>query len=41
MAMTLQVVADGAEVWLLVLAPDLNRARRAGYGFLESPVIPV
>ena len=39
--MTLQVVANGAEIRLFALTPDLDRARRAGYGFLESLVVPV
>ena len=25
----------------VALSPDLDRAWRAGYGFLESPVVPV
>src|SRR5688500_13146959 len=40
-AMTLQVVTNRVEIGPFVLAPDLDRARRAGHGFLELPVVPV
>jgi hypothetical protein len=40
-AMMLQVLANGTEIRLFALSPDLHRPRRAGHGFLESPIVPV
>ena len=40
-AVTLQFVANGTEIRLFTLAPDLHGPRRSGHGFLESSVVPV
>jgi hypothetical protein len=40
-AMALQLVANGAEIRFCAFSPDRSRARCAGDGFLEPPVVPV